>query len=467
VHNNSIDQIRIYHPYRALFPLNPKKVESVGDQVISEHIFGYHSKESMRDDRSDVLSHLEFSTEESRVIISPKVPIKRSDGTHYALEDMCMAIKSGLREGHHAPYRALLKSVTCLQERVEITFEKIPVNLPFLFTLPDLSLFDENTLPIRDQPRFPATTGPYSLEAITENETRLKINPHYPRSLRANEISTVAYRTYQGSTVVQFVEKLDPKEDHLIYFVGDLLTSALADKLKSKGYRLQIFPSEWLLYFQFTQVPSENLRKRLGRMFDLLRERLVSHLDFAQAAYSIAPMDRPFGLKKDEYTNAIKTETPHIGERDDYPLRIGLLANTERNPNIQMILGEIRKFFPNIQIRFLRYEEWEKAEKELDVLINALGISQFDPLNHISYLMHQDPLIRETVTDNDVAELASTHKRDDFISKVKDLESTLARERRIFPLAHFPGIVAEAPGFDRDEELSWNWGTQAWTYRVR
>ena len=54
-----------------------------------------------------------------------------------------------------------------------------------------------------------------------------------------------------------------------------------------------------------------------------------------------------------------------------------------------------------------------------------------------------------------------------FDGVVRGFERRVRERRALVPVGHFPGIVAHAPRFERDESLSFSWGIQTWSYRVR
>jgi hypothetical protein len=71
------------------------------------------------------------------------------------------------------------------------------------------------------------------------------------------------------------------------------------------------------------------------------------------------------------------------------------------------------------------------------------------------------------LTKEKITEAALIEDPEEFARAIQNIEKKLLQNRILVPLAHFPGVVAEAPGFERDEALSWSCGTQEWTYRIR
>ena len=68
---------------------------------------------------------------------------------------------------------------------------------------------------------------------------------------------------------------------------------------------------------------------------------------------------------------------------------------------------------------------------------------------------------------NELAQIAQIGDEREFVSRVQSIERRIRDEVWMVPIAHFPGVVAEAPNFERDEDLAGSWGIQTWAYRVR
>ena len=148
----------------------------------------------------------------------------------------------------HSQLKDIFKNVSCDEDAIVINLKKLPVNLAYLLTLADFSLFDLDQIPVKEnQP----TTGPFVLSSLSKDRALFNRNPYYPEELRANEIPNVSIESYQAKDTPQLVDSLDIAKDHFIYLYGHSLTKSDLDQIESKGFELEVQPSEWLTYFGF------------------------------------------------------------------------------------------------------------------------------------------------------------------------------------------------------------------------
>ena len=101
-----------------------------------------------------------------------------------------------------------------------------------------------------------------------------------------------------------------------------------------------------------------------------------------------------------------------------------------------------------------------------DIFLSVLGIPPSDPLGHLSFLMHEEAIFKDLLTEELITTLATETDPQKFNEGVKAVEKKIAQDRKMIPIGHFPGIVATAPHFERDPHLAWSWGIQSWTYRI-
>lgn len=459
------DIITMYHPYRAVFPMDPRKIYSVGDQVVSEHIFAYHSRESIKDGFQPVISEVTFDHHQNQVTIHPKYPLLNSNGNLVPLESICTTLNESFKGTQHAPYRSIFIKSECKNGKVVISLNKIPVNLRLLFTLPDFSIFDPLFLPIKVNQQV-STTGPFNIEKIEPQSVWLKRNPYYPKELTANQIDHAVIHSYRSSEINKLVQVAKPSSHNLIYFDGFTTSEKETEILKEKGYRLKFSPSEWLAYLSFNSKVTLSDRVTIGKKIDAQRNNFMRFASLGQQAFSIAPSDRPFGLDAKEYNESsrqIKAGTDKLSK----PYKIGVISTDFNIPLYQFVIKSMLKEFPELTLELVPPEKFDQLENLIDIFIDAIGITPADPLNHLSFLMNFDSRFSAVLTEEKITTIAIQENAEEFIKEVKNIEYQILKSRLIVPLAHFPGIVAEAPRFEKDESLSWSWGTQAWTYRVR
>ncbi len=459
--------IHLYYPYWAIFPFDPKKILTIGDQIIAEHVFAVHSREDIKSGFAPALSDVQFDYQANLMTIKPKYELKNSAGRVISIDQMCRGLESSFKGTQHSAFRSIVKSVECLGDRIEVYFTKIPNNIKQLLTVPDFSIFELANLPVQSNVEQ-VSTGPYFIvERPDKNLIKLKRNQHYPAELVANTVDDVYYHTYPPGTVDEFIQQCVPVTHHLVYFSGTIFPKGGEKILKDKGYRVQIFPSEYLTFLAFRPGVSESDRKVIGNALDLGRNLMALQQPLSNHAFSIAPADRPFGISKAEYETLFPFTEPNAGHQPTKLSRtfsLGIYHTSVNHPYLKAIVELLTKQFPDLEVKVIQnYSEYNSST---DFQVNVIGISPSDPLPHLFYLIHNFPNLAAAVTDEQITAVSLIHDAEKFNQASKALEMKLVKERLLIPIAHFPGIVAEAPGFERDQNLAWSWGTQAWTYRI-
>lgn len=462
----SPDSIEAYVPFVFTGSVDPRSILTVGDQIVSEHVFAFHARESIKEGFQPVISRIDFSPDSGRIDVSPLHELKTSDGTPFGLKDMCRGVAESLGGTRHAPYAALVKAVDCLERerKVSVRLSAIPVNMRFLFTVPDFSIFDPAAIPLTPG-RLAATTGPYSITAMTRETVELRRNPHYPASLVANTVPTVRLHSYPAAGTAALIDAMRPQSHHMVYLYGYAVSAGDLEKIKSGGYVVEAYPGEWLISVGFGKKVSPAVREAVAAVVDRDRNRWLADAPFGSEAYSVSPSDRPFGLSKDDY-GAIPAS---VAGRDVRPLPTGQLV-THRSwhelPLFKKVCEALRKEFPGMSLRLVD-DFTQLYSGENDVFISPLGISHSDPLSHMAFLAQAIPGFDSAISRDDVAEASVLADSGRFNAAVRGFERRIRERRMLVPIGHFPGIVAHAASFERDENIAFSWGIQAWSYRIR
>lgn len=460
--SDPVQSIEVLVPFTFTSSIDPRALVTVGDQVVSEHVFAFHSRESIKDGFGPVFSKVTISSSEKSVRIEPFRDVTRSDGANFDFVRICSALEGSLRGTRHAPYGSLVESIDCdtAARRMTVRLSAVPVNLREIFTLPDFAIFDPAELPISPE-RLAPTTGPYHIVSMDPRLVELRSNPHYPAELRANTVERVRLHSYPASETSREIRDLDPKRTHVAYFYGYALGTPDLQAIRDKGFVLETFPTEWLIYLAFGTRVTASERARLAEFIDSHRESWLESAALGQPAFSVAPSDRPFGLSREEYRAHVGRGAPGDFSRK---LALGTLKSWHESPLFARVCADLLQAFPQLELKL--HESFVELGKS-DVILSPLGISQFDPLTHLAFLSETMAGFSRVVPAADVAKASVLVDSSQFNERVKEFERRILKERIIVPLAHFPGLVAHAPGFERDESLAYSWGIQAWAYRVR
>lgn len=460
----SFKTIDVALPFSFSSQLDPRAILSVGDQVLAEHIFAFHSRESIKSGFSSVLSNVQFEWKKHKISITPVEPIIRSDGKRLIASDVCKSVKSSFANTRHAPFHSLLKSISCADTTITVQLQAIPANMPYLFTLPDFSIFEPDELPISASKLTP-TAGPYQLIAFNTRQAMLQRNPNYPSALRANNIEYVNLHWYNTQEIDNHLMHASPEKNHLIYAYGYSATDNAINHAISKGYRVEEFPSEWLVYVGFSSAISLQDRRCIGAAVDQVRKDLVSRSLRAQTAYSIAPSDRPFGLSHSQYEKTVGSLQKTCSSTLTKSYTLGTFSTMVDLPIFRDLIAFLRNRFPDLA--FKTANGVELYDGSVDIFLSPLGISPADPLGHLAFLQDTNPLVGQCIEKGDIIEAAKEPDIIGFNKRIRALETILAKQRALIPIGHFPGLVVQAPRFIRDDNLAWGWGIQTWTYHIK
>lgn len=457
--------IEAWFPFVFSQEIDPRSIVTVGDQVASEHLFAFHSRESIRDGFSSVISEVRFNEAEAVMTVRPQHQLKAADGNILGPKRLCVSFESSLRSASHSIVGSLIEKIECHSDSFRVHFTKLPVNIRYLLTLADFSIFDDELLPISSTHIAP-TTGPYTPVSVSSRKIDLKINPNYPSSLRANEIPEVQLKSYSATDTSQTIERmLASKPAPLVYFYGYALSKSDLKKLRASALRLREVPSEWIVYVGMS--PSVNFRDRLAisSILDRSREELARSSPLAQAAYSVSPQDRPYGISKSEYLDRTRgLSLPDGVVRLSRKLRITTLDEWADLPIFRETIQKLKVTFPEFEVALLPRERiGELWSSSTDIALSPMGIAPADPLNNFGFMTE----FRHLISNEELASASLLTSPTTFNSKLKEFESRVIRDRIWIPIAHFSGLVAEPNDLERDESIAWSWGVQTWTYKVR
>lgn len=464
---SGMKEIHINFPDRALFPLDPRKIYSIGDQVISEHIFGYHARTSEFGGFLPYLSNVSINTESKSISIRPLQEIRDSAGNKLSVEEICKSLANSFSGTAHANYPDVFRGYKCDELGAEILLNYIPINFKLLLTIPDFAIFNSSQLPITgDRPVH--TTGPYYFDSkLSDDSIILKRNKFFPADLRANVVDTVIFRPYDPSPAKKTATDWNPAFDHLIYFMALYVGENYVSVLKEAGYKIKISPTEGILFLNFSERVSESKRNEIALLIDRIRQGIVDQGEYLSNAYSMQSPERGFGLSKESYLKIVKDLPTTDQPKHDKKLVLGASESFYTVPLIRSMLDYIASNMSDaVELRLYKRGELERFDREVDINLEVVGLSQADPITHLFFLKNNYPLFRRVLTDEVLVEVARESDAVEFSRKVLAIEKQLASQRIYVPIAHYPGIVAESPLLESVPSLSWSWGTAAWTYRT-
>jgi MarR-like DNA-binding transcriptional regulator SgrR of sgrS sRNA len=457
-------KLEVLLPFTFSNSVDPRKISTVGDQVLSEHLFAFHARESIRDGFKSVFSDVEIDRKKNKIVISPKYSLD-SYSDESMMDLVCKSFKESLSMSSHVILKPLVKDIYCSKDKVFVELSQIPVNISYLFTLADYSVFENQKLPIlKHEKQYSSHTGPYNLFSFSDSKVELRLNSDYPKELRANEIEQVDLSSYDNSKSEEVFKSLNPDSNHLVYAYGYSLTNKMLEDIREKKYAVRQMPSEWMVYIGMNNsIPIEIRDKIQEKILPKVNDFLKSS-PLGQRAYSFSPTTRPFGLQESIYHKILKknpVSTESTGGKKKY--KMITLDEWGNIPVFASVIEEIeRNCSELIEVEYVDRANINKIwSEEVDMFLSPLGIAPSDPISTFAFLYE----LRDLISEEEILNASLIQEQDKFSEKLKEFEARIVKERRIIPIGHYPGIVLESPNIMREESLSWSWGIQAWTYR--
>jgi hypothetical protein len=463
----NLDSINLYFPFVFSEKIDPRSIFTVGDQVLAEHLFGFHAHISPKAGFEDYTSEVRFLPGRSEVSVHPKFELRRGDGSYLAFKQLCVGLESSLRGTQHAPYHGILDGIDCDEStrKAVIKFKTIPVNLRFLFTLPDFAIFDPIDLPLSAHNGI-RSTGPYTLEGLSRDHASLKRNPFYPKELMSNDVDHIEISRYSAGDSEVLVNQMTPESHHAAYFFGYSLTNDDLNKLRNKGYSVSISPTEWFVYFSLKKGVHPDIRAALAGVTEQFKASAEFHSSLGVAATSIAPSDREYALSPDDLKKILETKFQATTIKRLPAVKVATLETWAGIPFFAKALNYLKKELPNVTVELLPPAQIGKLfSDEIQIALCPLGISPTDPLSHFSFLANTFAGFKSIISLEEIAEVATITDPTEFNHRVQDFERRTIASGFLLPLGHFPGVVAMRSDFKVNESQSFGWGIQAWSIR--
>ncbi len=450
---NTMNELHIKVPFVFSSSLDNKNVLTVGDQMLSEHVFAYHQNLSWKKGAETLFSRITPDYKSNTITISQEREIHDQTGKVFSLGELCQSIKTNFTGTLHAQYGDLVKEITCESKTIKISFTSIPNNWQSLFASPDFAITDSKLY-----------TGPYYIQSSNNKSVHLKINANYPKDLRANSVSDVYIEAYGANDTTKLVQNLNPEKDHATFLYGHVLQKKDIDSLKGKQFNLQIYQNEWLVYVGFTKKVNMEDREKISSFLDSKRNDLKSYAELGVPAYSMAPADKSWGITESTY-NSLKKKITDLKVKKKYS--IATLDEWAKLPLFAKVLELLKANF-EIEIKlFPRNELGKIYEEGADLFISPMGVSPDDPVGHLYFFTSfSDEYSQVLNAGHELQKVATIKDSVAFGNALKDLEIRAIKHKLLLPLFHYPSIVAESPRLQKDPSLSWDWGIQAWTYQI-
>ncbi|MGE3611030.1 MAG: hypothetical protein AB7I27_15675 [Bacteriovoracaceae bacterium] len=459
-----MEALEVYVPFVFSNSVDPRAVFTVGDQLLSEHLFAFHFSATMNNSKNSLFSQIKIDRENGLVTFELKRKVFTSDGTELTPEKIFNSIKSSFSNTQHTKYSQLVESITRDANVINVKFRSIPINLEYWLRSIDFAIVDIDKLPINGSQLY-TTTGPYSIVSLSSSQVELKRNKYFPSDFVSNMVESVIFKSYASRELKHLFSNVE--NFNLAYLYGYAVNQELIDSIKDKNLKIQIFPNEWMVYLGFQKNLSYDERSIIFNKIDSIKNKLINKLFYGTVSYSTVPSDRAYGLSQKEY----EANKPVLESKASTISRKLILATLDEWADIPIFsytISELEKEFSLEIKKFNRSEMFKIYHSDYaDFYISPMGISPADPLGNYSFLYNNNALFSENISDESITELYKENEFKDFSKKVKDIELRILKKSILIPLGHFPGIIVESPALIRDESKSWDWGIQAWTYKIK
>lgn len=443
--------------------INPKETYTVGDQLVSEHIFGFWASSSTSKGLNSIFGDIKVLTQEKKVVIQILSFPKDESGQLITINEIKENIEDSLKGTQHSFYQNFLEEISIRENTIEIEFYKIPYNIKELLASADYAITKKLTKTHSNFTDF-MQTGPYSIGQLSKMRVELKINPNYPSKLRANTASNIIFEGYPAQSTHELISSdLQQNKIDGAYLYGHTVTKPELEKIRNLNYKVNISPTEWMIYIGFSTNTNINQRIEISNIIDKSRERIKMVSDLGTQAYSIQPTDRAFGINEAEYTQ----QKPKLEKKAIFQKKLTFATLDEWKDiplfsTIISILSESNL----VEVKLYTRENMRLMySSEVDLFLSPLGISPFDPLINLMVFHNYHPSFKNIITKDTIKSIVASSDSETLIKLTKDIELSILRERLIIPLMHFPGITVEKNSLEQDSKLEWGWGIHAWTYR--
>ncbi len=456
-----LNNINAYFPFVFSEKLDPRKIFTVGDQVLTEHLFAFHAKQSIKSGFTSCSSDIHFDSSNNSVEIRPKRDLRQANSKTVSFLNVCDSIKDSFDKSQHAPYKDILKNISCDENKnlIQVEFTRMPVNLRTLLTLPDFAIFNGQDLPIVTT-NGDTATGPYMLKERTPNKITLQRNPWFPKSLAANSVENAEIFRYNANDTQELIRSMNPNSHHTAYFFGYSISKPDLQSLQEKGYETMISPNEWFTYIKIRPDADQDLTLELESSIERFKTGLQFGTYLGVKAYSVSPSDREYSLPPGKVDITLM---PSSGRQ----FKISTLSTWSKIPFFEKILTHLQNEFPQMKIELLPPEKiGDLFSGVTEIALCPLGISPTDPLGHFGFLNENVFGISALITKKEIANAATISDPSLFNSEIKEFESRVRNRHLIIPIAHFPGVVAYRKDFSIDDNLSFGWGIQLWSLRI-
>ena len=126
------DLLRMHVPFVFSGTASPWSVRTVGDQVLVEHIFGYHLRSGTLGGSDDYLSSVKVDGNNQTISVNRHHSIKRSDGSELSYQEACSSLVRSLSGSDHFALSKLVVDKICSSESFEAKFSALPINASYL-----------------------------------------------------------------------------------------------------------------------------------------------------------------------------------------------------------------------------------------------------------------------------------------------------------------------------------------------
>lgn len=458
--SSNMKELKIRVPFLFSKTIDPRNVFTVGDQMLSEHLFAFHSASNSSGSELKLFSDISILADQNLVRLKLVRNVMNSDGDKLSIEEICKTVKDSMSDTKHTKYSSLLEKITCNDPFVDIHLKSIPINFEYWIRSIDFAIQPKELTPVSMDHKHP-TTGPYKLVSLKNDEVNLTANKYFPSELRSNDVSEVNIKSYKSS---EFLDLIEGRDFDLAYIYGHMVDDNLIKALKKEKYKIQMFPNEWLLYFGCHDSLNIEERRYFAGIVDEVKNKVKNEFTVGQLAYSITPAGRGFGVSKKDYE---KLNNPAKNGIVNKKFKIATLDEWANVPFIKKVLNELKSKV-SVEIVLFTRANFPKVydKKEADIYLSPMGLSAADPLGNFSFLIELNTLIHESLSVSQIQELYTFKGFDAFRNEIYEIETKILSNRSVIPIGHFPGVVAESDKVHRSEEYAWDWGIQAWTYKT-
>ncbi|MFK8139413.1 MAG: hypothetical protein AB8E15_13720 [Bdellovibrionales bacterium] len=451
--NEGQREIEVFIPFTFLEPLDPSNINTVGNQLLAEHLFASITEVGSLGQQVGSFATTKIDSKNKTLTIFFNQEIKGSSGKPISIEEIKLQIESKIKNSQHLKFEGIFASIRHIEKSIEIKFKEFPSNILSFLRLPEMLVLDPAYTPINFGTHENLSfTGPFSLTEFNSKKAVLKKNIFFPKELRANLVEKITINVYENEQVSDIIESVVKGRSRAAYLYSIALEDKDFKKLESRKISKIVNTSDWLVLSFMGEKLAKKIKEKIRKT---LTDSPVPKVG-SKTTSSVIGVDHSTISVKQSMDEGIVHEYLEVAILRDwmsFPYFKKLVEGLKKNFNVKIIVIEKK----NIMSLY---------SGEYDLSLAILGMSKSDHIAHFNFLKSVNSKVAEVFSDNLINKIATEFDLKKRKEATKLAEQLLLDKFVILPLATFPGINIFSTNMIPDQNLYGSWGVRTWQLEI-